>query len=377
MHTEHLLFELIRTSFGLQQNLSYTPTVEEWQELYDMADKHAILGVCMAGMESLDERQRPPQEVLLQWIGISQQIEVRNKTINQQCLTLLARLKEDGFRGCILKGQGNAAMYSKLNAQLGLWRQSGDIDVWVEGGFDRVIKYVQRISPTDEVNEQHAHLHIFEDTEVEAHFTPSRIANRIKDRLLQKWYVGQQERQMNHEVPFGDGKLVIPTDDFNLVYQMLHIYRHLFNEGIGLRQLMDYYVLQSVSKLSEDGVSYVKSNVKLFGMEHFAEALMWVMGYVFTLPHEKMLWEPDEKRGAFLLSEIMQMGNFGHEDLRYQLRRDDSHLQRYWQTVKGKMRFVKYFPTEAFWQPIDIFLRFFELRKIKRKNKYNKYYVSI
>ena len=94
---------------------------------------------------------------------------------------------------------------------------------------------------------------------------------------------------------------------------------------------------------------------------------MWVLGYVFHLPESRMLWKPDEKRGRFVLSEVMQMGNFGHSDDRFRLKEDDSHLHRYWKTVKSKMRFFKYFPNEAIWEPVDFFFRFFEIRIAKRK----------
>ena len=34
---------------------------------------------------------------------------------------------------------------------------------------------------------------------------------------------------------------MIPTVEFNIIFQLTHIYSHLMNEEIGLRQLVDYY----------------------------------------------------------------------------------------------------------------------------------------
>lgn len=363
-----LFFELLRLSINGDKSLSGFPSEDEWQALFDLAEKHSLVGVSIAGLERLAELgHRPPQGLLLNWIGISQQIEQRNKVVNNQCLCLQKKLSGDGFKHCILKGQGNAKMYGQISPKLSLLRQSGDIDVWVAGGYDKVLQYVESVRPTDEVNEQHVHFHLFDDTEVEVHFTPSRLPNYFLDRKLQRWFLSEQDRQMNHSVEFEGDKIVMPTDDFNLVYQMLHIYRHLFSsEGIGLRQLMDYYVLLTVSDLTEEEKNKVKGLVKTFGMERFAQALMWVLGYVFHLTESKMLWKPDEKRGQFVLSEVMQMGNFGHCDERFRLNADDTHLKRYWKTVKSKMRFFKYFPSEALWEPVDFFFRFFEIRIAKR-----------
>ena len=363
-----LLFELLRASLGGYSRLSKTLSPKEWQKLYDVAEKQAVVGVCMAGLEALsNQEQRPPKELLLNWIGIVQQIEQRDKVVSRQCLELQQKLEAAGLKYCILKGQGNALMYGRINPQLSLLRQSGDIDVWVEGGFDKVLQYVLSVSPTEEVNEQHVHFHVFEDTEVELHFSPSRLSNPRFNRRLQKWFAEEAERQMNHRVPFGDGEIVMPTTDFNLVYQMLHIYRHLFSEGIGLRQLMDYYVLLSTNTLTQVERVYVLYHVNKFGLDSFAEALMWMLGYVFHLNEATMLWKPSERRGRFLLSEVLQMENFGHGDNRFKLKAEDSHLKRYIQTVKSKFRFIKYFPSETFWQPINYFWTFFEIRRVKRK----------
>ena len=341
MSKQELLFELLQIAVGREESLSHTPTTDEWQELFHLAEKHALLGVCFAGLQRLDTpEQRPPQKLLYQWIGIGQQIQERNKTVNRQCLTLQRRLQKDGLCCCMLKGQGNALMYGILDPQLALLRQSGDIDAWVEGGFQRVLRYVQGISPTDEVNEQHVHLDVFRDTEVEVHFTPSRLANRRRDRRLQRWFAGETDRQMKHAVAFGDGEMVMPTNDFNMVYQMLHIYRHLFSEGIGLRQLMDYYVLLSASRLTREECDAVRYQVHRFGMNRFAAALMWVLGDVFHLEETMMPWKPDGRSGRFLLDEVMQMGNFGQGDDRFRLDSSDSHLHRYWLMVKSKWRFV-------------------------------------
>lgn len=248
-----------------------------------------------------------------------------------------------------------------------LSRTPGDIDIWVEGGFEKVMRYVQRVSMTDHVTEHHVEFDFFKDIPVEAHFTPSRLINRRCDRRYQKWVEKEGDRQFTHTVDFENGRISVPTQEFNLVYQLSHIYRHMFEGGIGLWQLTDYYVLLVTAELSRDEVARVKQLVRQFGMERFAQSLMWVMGYVFHQDQSRMLWKPDEKRGRFLLREIMKMGNFGHADHRFDIDKDASHLRRYCRRLRGKIRFVKYFPMEVMWLPIDILITFFELRILRRK----------
>lgn len=364
----HLFFELLRGSIDGGGFLSHKPSTDDWQKLFDVAENQSVLGVCMAGLEAFNNQgQRPPKELLLKWIGIAQQIEQRNKTVNRHCLELQKKLYDARLKYCMLKGQGNAQMYIEKNPQLSFLRQPGDIDVWVDGGFDKVLQYVQEVSPTEEVNEQHVHFNIFDDTEVEVHYIPSRLSNPMYNRRLKRWFVEEAERQMNHRVPFVDREIVMPTTDFNLVYQMLHIYRHLFSEGVGLRQLMDYYVMLTTCSLSHEERRYVLYYVNQFGLDSFAKALMWVLAFIFHLDESVMLWKPDERRGYFLLSEVLQMGNFGHGDNRFKLNAEDSHIKRYLKTVKSKFRFIKYFPSETLWQPINFFWTFFEIRRVRRE----------
>lgn len=365
---DELFYELIRLSLGNGNGFSRKPTEQEWWDMFLMSEKHSLQGVSYHGLQRIDNKEHwPPTDLVIQWMGVCTQIEHRNRIVNKQCVEIQEEFRKEGFQSCILKGQGNLLMYEDLNPQLALLRQPGDIDVWVEGGFEKVIRYVRRVSETDSFIQYHVNFVFFSNTPVEVHFTPSKLFNRICNRRYQKWVSEEENRQFTHFVDFESGKVAVPTQDFNIVYQLSHIYRHLFEEGVGLRQLTDYYVLIMTSNLSQDEEARVKLLVRRFGMERFARSLMWVMGFVFHLEKSKMLWEEDEQRGRFVLGEIMKMGNFGHSDHRFDLDKDVSHLIRYWQRVRGKFRFVKYYPVEVLWQPIDILMTFFELRSMRRK----------
>lgn len=94
-----------------------------------------------------------PEMLYLTWMGMAAKIQQRNETVNKQCLELQERLSKEGFRSFILKGQGNAENYGSF----ALLRQSGDIDIWLEGGYEKVMAWVQKVAPTNEVNQHHAH----------------------------------------------------------------------------------------------------------------------------------------------------------------------------------------------------------------------------
>ena len=74
------------------------------------------------------------------------------------------------------------------------------------------------------------------------HYRPSFLLCFWHNRKLQKYYERVKEEQFSHRVMLGEqGEIAIPTVEFNLIFQLTHIYAHLMNEGIGLRQLLDYY----------------------------------------------------------------------------------------------------------------------------------------
>lgn len=370
-----LFFELIRVTIGTQEKLSHLPSSREWEKLYKEAKKQSLVGVCFAALQRLgadvDEgfAQIGLNEMLyLKWMGMAAKIQQKNEVVNLQCVALQKRLSDDDVRFCILKGQANALLYGDLS----FLRQSGDIDVWMSGGMKSVVRYVNGIVPTDEVTGSHVQMHVFENTEVEMHYVPIKLSNRLVNRRLTAWLREQEDRQMANTVPFGDGVMHVPTLEFDVVYQLLHIYKHLFNEGIGLRQLMDYYfVIKRVNAsdgLSDADMQNVKSAVSDLRLEKFASAVMWVLQHVFGLSTIDMPWMPNQREGEFLLKEIMQMGNFGHSDERFRLNKDDSHLKHFWQSSQSKWRFIGHFPSEVLWQPIDMFLRFFELKSLRKKS---------
>lgn len=345
---EQLFFELIRVTIGTQVTFTRMPSDKEWKMLYDIAKKQSLVGICFVGIQKLVDSEKTDycgmdELQYLTWMGMTAKIQQRNEVVNKQCLELQERLVKEGFRSCILKGQGNAKNYGSL----ALLRQSGDIDIWLEGGYEKVMAWVQKVAPTKEVNQHHAHFDCFPDTEVEVHYYPFVLNNPFRNKLLKRYFAGSESSQFCHQVKLPDGSTIIAADNsFNLVFQLVHIFHHLFTEGIGLRQLMDYYfVLRTVQEVQE-----VQRVVYDLGLNTFASALMWVLGEVFGLEEEYMLWTPDEKNGKFLLNEIMLAGNFGHHDER--VPKNMSYWKSFWYLNFHNLRLIRFDYWSWFWTPI-------------------------
>ena len=174
------------------------------------------------------------------WMGKAQQIRRQNMKVNVMAGKLFSMLREDGMRCCILKGQGNALMYPNPYS-----RTPGDIDVWIDASRERIMEYTQKkFELGDDIRLQHLETSL-DGVPVELHFFPCSMNNPIYHARLQKWFKRNADLQCSNVVglPDGAGDVAVPTTAFNVVYQLTHLYHHFFDEGIGMRQIIDYFLV--------------------------------------------------------------------------------------------------------------------------------------
>ena len=235
---QKIFFDFLRFCIGSAKEIPASLKEADWKELYRIAKKQCLVGVLFDGIKKLPaEYVGMKKELLLQWMAESQMLVKANVRLNDAAIQVSEWFRKKGFRTCILKGQGNALMYPNPYS-----RTPGDIDIWVEGGDKRVISFVRSISPHEKACYHHIEFPSYKGVEVEVHYRPSFLLCFWHNRKLQKYYERVKEEQFSHRVMLGEqGEIAIPTVEFNLIFQLTHIFSHLMNEGIGLRQLVDYY----------------------------------------------------------------------------------------------------------------------------------------
>ena len=410
MLKQHLIFfDFLRFCIGSAKEIPDSLKEADWKKLYAVAQKQCLVGVLFDGIKKLPAEQVGMKKgLLLQWMAESQMLEKANVRLNDAAIKVSEWFRKKGFRTCILKGQGNALMYPNPYS-----RTPGDIDIWVEGGDKRVISFVRSISPHEKVCYHHIEFPSYKGVEVEVHYRPSFLLCFWHNRKLQKYYERVKEEQFSHRVMLGEqGEIAIPTVEFNLIFQLTHIYAHLMNEGIGLRQLLDYYFVLcdfykvyqnfsnpsvSLSKGSStfspspsssgsgdvtalrcseplrykdggpskvspdcagwDRLGVVQEELKELGLWKFAGAIMYIMQEVFGMPASRLIVPPNEKYGKFVLNEVLEAGNFGKHDARNRF--GGSQLGHNLQRVYRDMRLVRYFPAEALCEPLFRVWHFF------------------
>ena len=285
------------------------PHITDWNALMAFAERQALTGLLLPVEPSENIRK----DLLLQWIGKAQLVEHRNRLLNKRVEQLWGILEQEGFRCCLLKGQGNAAMYPNP-----LMRCAGDIDVWVDADKETVYQYVRRRIPDAEESYKHIHFPIFDDAPIDVHVTPLRFHNRRNEKELQRWIELNKEAQFANRIRLtgGERDVCVPTAKFNVVYQLGHMFIHIFAEGLGLRQVVDYFYVLRNLEVSEKERAELVGVIKSLGLYRFAKAIMWIESCALGLPIEFCIVSPDERNGRRLLNDIMEGGNLGKHSQR-------------------------------------------------------------
>ncbi len=236
---QRIFFELLRFCIGTVQEVPSSLKGADWRVLYAMARKQCLVGVLFDGIKRLPADVGMDKGLLFQWMAQNQTLRKANARLDKAAVEVAEWFGRKGFRTCVLKGQGNALLYPP-----GMERTPGDIDLWVDGGDRKVVSFVRSLSPDEKVCYHHIGFPEYNGVEVEVHFRPSFLFCFRHNRRLQGYYERVMDGQFAHRVKLGEqGDVAVPKAEFNLIFQLTHIFTHLMNEGIGLRQLLDYFFL--------------------------------------------------------------------------------------------------------------------------------------
>lgn len=353
-------FELLQIALHRREEFSSPPVASDWEGLLDLCRRHTLTGIGYSGMEEAVRKKvcEPPRiELMMAWKLRVQKIEDGNRQQQHDAAVLTEIFRKEGFSSCILKGQALARLYEQP-----LRREMGDIDVWVwpAGKEDsplaerrrQVAEYCNaQLREPQEVVYHHMAFPI-RGKDIEVHFTPSWMSAPRANRRLQRFLDGEMLQCSLHCCGGNErtDAFPVPTLAMDRVFVLVHIYRHLFAEGIGLRQLLDYDRVLEATVTDEERRNTM-TVLKSLGMERFVAAMMWVLHEVFGLDSAKMLCQPDARSGKRLLHEVLHSGNFGKYDERGTVSRDYGSISRFGQILQRNLRFLADYPAEVLCMP--------------------------
>ena len=333
-HSNEQFFSLLRYALGAASSFDACPTEAEWRYIYEQGVRQSVIALLFTAVNRLRDEQEPPLELTMKWATEAEDVRALNALLNSESKRLTDLFEGEGFHTAILKGQANARLYPDPMS-----RQPGDIDIFVDGGKERVGALLTRLGMIAEGEQpQVHHWHLpegFSEVIVEVHHRPlprTDSDTRHTDRIM-----AYLQGEFETATTFCPEGFRVPSIAYALVMQLSHLRRHaITGGGIGLRQVIDYYVL--LNHATDAELQQLRIQVKHFGMKQFAAALMWMLQQTLHLPANKMIAKPNRFRGQWLLRFIMEGGNFGFFKPKDESDKSDSILRSVW---KGRVNAFK------------------------------------
>ena len=378
--------------FSLNEELPVPESVKliDWDQLLQFAKDQCVPGVYWMGVRRLGhlKENKPTDDHVMRWMAACGKLGKRNSTVTERSAWVANNFEKEGLRACLLKGQGLALCYPDPSL-----RYPGDIDIWAtasrsNGSFSTkaakpsasaasqssnaaasrsshssfhfsffthredadirtVIAYCRQFVPDAKACYHHIDFLKAGDVPVEVHYRPSWLNNPFHNRRLQRYFLEHADAQYSNQQPQG---FAAPTWEFNVVFLLSHIANHLLHEGIGLKQVIDYYYLLR-SQTERRSIESYEQEFRRLGLLPFARQLMWVLCQVLGLDEQLLVARQDERRGRLLLSEMLAGGNFGMHDDRPLSGFYASGLKSNLQRLVRDLRMMRYFPSESLWEP--------------------------
>ena len=340
-------FRLIRLGLHIEGCISL-PVMNDglWAEMFFMAQKQALTGVMMEALNRLPEEvNRPNEEQRIKLMKVALKAEKINMAADMEAVRWTEFFGNRGYKSMLLKGQGLAMLYPNPRMRI-----PGDTDLWVMGDSGCIRKLCRDELGAREFTYHHIGVKGKNGMELEVHTTPSWMYSFPKNRRLQRlfglWSGTGREIELS-----GAGRVCVPSDEMNRVFLLVHMYRHVFSEGIGLRQMADYAMLLRKGCTEEEKAVFGRQ-AKELNLYGFAGAVMYVMERVFGLDRNCLLTEPDSKKGEKLLDEVMAGGNFGKYDGKIDRTIKSDSAMSFLTRNARNFRLLKEYPEEVLWGPV-------------------------
>ena len=334
-----------------------------WADLLQFAKKQSVVGVYWQGVKRMSglETNRPSEDDVMEWMVEVSKIAKQNRKVNAVAVKVIKGFRQQGFDACVLKGQGNALLYPDP-----LSRTSGDIDVYVhpqqqgggwrngEAAIRKIITFCKKLDKSARAVYHHIDIPAVDKVPVEVHYRATWLNSPVNNCRLQNLLptlLSREDGTKHVALPEEAGDITIPGFSFNVVFQLSHILNHLLHEGVGLRQLVDYYYLLRSHDCSKEDQAWLDTSLKRCGLHQISSAVSWVLANVLGLPERYLITKPNERYGQQLMREMIAGGNFGKFDERLLSGTSHSKLVANIQRLVRDARMLAYYPSECLWEP--------------------------
>lgn len=263
---------LVRLGIG-----HYTETLAtnvEWTSIQALAIQHELSAVVIDAIEHLPVDKRPPQEMLLEWIGeVLQGYEYRYEQYCRAISELAGFYNSHGYKMMVLKGYACSLDWPKPNH-----RPCGDIDIWLFGKqkeADGVLAKEQGLK----IDKGHHHHTVFNwnDFTVENHYDFFNVHDYQSSKEIEVILkeLGKDDSHFIEVKSTSTGlanKVYLPSPNLHALFLLRHLVSHFTSTSITFRQLLDwaFFVEKHTKEIDWD---WLHKTLKEYHMMEFTNCI--------------------------------------------------------------------------------------------------------
>lgn len=284
----------------------------DFKTIYRLAEEQSVIGLVAAGLEHVIDF-KAPQEVVLQFVAQTIQLEQRNTAINHFLCVMLEKLREAGVYSVLIKGQGVAQCYERPQ-----WRAPGDVDLLLNDDNYRKGKvFLDKITETRpkeyDFNKEYQVsiggwcLELHGSLRCGLSAALNRTVDEIRDDICD-----------NHNIRFWETdskKIPLPEENDDALLIFTHFIKHFYKGELGIRQVCDWCRLLWTYRESID-TTYLERYLRKMGIlaqwkgfGAFAIDYLGMPAEAMPLYSSASKWS---RKADSICSFVLEVGNFGH-----------------------------------------------------------------
>lgn len=219
----------------------------DWKEIQALAIQQGLNAIVLDGVEKLPENQRPPKNLLLEWIGeVLQSYEYRYDAYRRTIAEMAGFYNAHGLRMMVIKGYSCSLNWPKPEH-----RPCGDIDIWQFGEYKKADTLVASERGI-RIDDSHHHHTVFRwgDFTIENHYDFINVHHHKSNAKIEKILKALAKDGSCFVELFGE-KIYIPSPNLHTLFLLRHAMIEFAACGLNLRQLLDwaFYVKENGDKV--------------------------------------------------------------------------------------------------------------------------------
>lgn len=317
---QNIFFELLRAAIWQRDvDIRIFDAAFSWGNICRALESHALLALAADAIMKVND-YLPAEKQLnpMQQMAIMQHSATVAQThyeLNNAIIKTFSVLQQAGCHPLLLKGQGLATLYPLSNT-----RSCGDIDIYVGlSEYDKVCRAIRQMinNPAAEAQaEEEAHHYEIHDGNIiyEIHRYPSVAGNqRYQDRYyaLSSLYLAPGTYD---SMTIGSTPIQVPTLQYNVLYVFNHLCQHIWEGGVGIKQLIDWMLLLNHALKNTDfSLERLKIDLKQIGLYRAWQILGGVLVNQLGMPQSAFpFWDDrlSNKSQGYYLDELVGGATF-------------------------------------------------------------------